>query len=106
MEDDFEGNGVRTGSIEITGYKCDSAFNVHLPSLARPLKPGNINYQGYYDILDITGSEGAILDIYDDYVDLRGIIFKTSDSDEYINKYSPIATYRIPIGGKNTKQID
>ena len=101
-----DSNGVPTAEIKITGYKCDSAFNVHLPSLARPLALGEISHQNYYDILDMNGSEGAIMDIYDDYVDIRGIMFKQSESDEYINKYLPIATYRIPIGGKNIKQID
>ena len=47
---------------------------------------------------DIAGqdSEGAILDIYEDYVDVRGIVFK-EDSDTYINKYYPLAQYRINI---------
>ena len=100
-----DSNGAPIGQIEVTGYKCDSAFNVHLPSLARPLKLG-ANGDSYNNVLDAKGSEGAIMDVYDDYVDIRGIIFKKSDSDEYINKYCPIATYRIPIGGKNIKQID
>ena len=47
---------------------------------------------------DVAGqdSEGAILDIYEDYVDVRGIVFK-EESDTYINKYYPLAQYRINI---------
>lgn len=119
-EDGYEGNGVRTGSIHIIDYKCDSAYNVHLPSLARPLALGedrDIDYLGneilvkdssgeYYKVIDVGSSEGAIMDVYDDYVDIRGIIFKEYGANEYTNKYCPIATYRIPIGGKNIKQID
>lgn len=93
-------NGIGIGNILLGDYKCDSAYNVHLPSLARPLQLSN-NYA-----VDLGRSEGAIMDIYDDYVDIRGIVFKTSDSSEYSNKYCPISTYRIPIGGKNIKQID
>ena len=34
--------------------------------------------------------------IYENYVDIRGIVFK-EDFGPYINKYLPIAQYRIPI---------
>ena len=44
-------------------------------------------------------SEGAIMDIYEDYVDIRGIIFK-ENTNEYINQYCPIAQYRINIPAK------
>ena len=66
-----------------------TGFNVHLPSTCRPLKLSS----GY----DVAGedSEGAIMDIYEDYVDIRGIVFK--DSNEYTNKYYPLAQYRINI---------
>ena len=72
-------------SIGKTGY------NVHLPSTCRPLPLGIINY-------GVAGedSEGAIMDIYEDYVDIRGIVFKESGS-EYTNKYYPLAQYRINI---------
>ena len=66
-----------------------SGFNVHIPSTCRPLKLSS----GY----DVAGedSEGAIMDIYEDYVDIRGVVFK--DSNEYTNKYYPLAQYRINI---------
>lgn len=92
-------NGIGVGNMVIGDYKCESAYNVHLPSLVKPLQLSS----GYST--DNERSEGAIMDVYNDYVDIRGIVFKTSDSDEYINKYYPIATFRIPVGGKNTKQI-
>lgn len=93
-------NGIGIGNIIMGKYKCDSAYNVHLPSLARPLKLST-----EYSV-DMKRSEGAIMDVYYDYVDIRGIVFKTSDNDEYINKYCPTSTYRIPIGGNNIKRID
>lgn len=69
----------------------NTAYNVHIPSTCRPLP------------LEITGyttangdSEGAVMDIYEDYVDIRGLVFK-EDYNEYENKYIPIAQYRINI---------
>jgi hypothetical protein len=66
-----------------------SGFNVHIPSTCRPLK-----LSSGYDIA-YGDSEGAIMDIYEDYVDIRGVVFK--DSNEYTNKYYPLAQYRINI---------
>ena len=69
-----------------------SAYNVHLPSLTRPLGVSN-EYMIAGD-----DSEGAMLDIYENYVDIRGIIFKDSSIDNnYINKHYPLAQYRINI---------
>lgn len=93
-------NGVPISQIELGDKTCDSAYNIHIPSLARPLQ---VSY-GYS--VDLGRSEGGIMDVYKDYVDIRGIIFKTSDSNDYINKYYGLATYRIPVGGKNIKKID
>ena len=68
-----------------------SGYNIHLPSTCRPLPLGITDY-------GVAGedSEGAIMDIYEDYVDIRGIVFKESGS-EYKNKYCPISQYRINI---------
>jgi len=71
-------------------YPIDnSAFNVHIPSTSRPLKISNGYDPAYID------SEGAIMDVYEDYVDIRGIIFK--DSNRYTDKYYPLAQYRINV---------
>jgi len=77
--------------------KCDSAFNIHLPSLARPIPYYVENYG-----VSLKSSEGAVMDIYEDYVDIRGIMFKNEEinSNKYINKYYPLAQYRIPIKAK------
>lgn len=68
-----------------------SGYNVHLPSTCRPLPLGIFNYE-------VAGkdSEGAIMDVYENYVDIRGIIFKENGS-EYKNKYYSLAQYRINI---------
>lgn len=83
---------------ESEGEKC--AYNIHIPSLARPLKQSN-SYS-----IDLNRSEGGVMDVYENYVDIRGIVFKTNNSSEYTNKYTPIANYRLYVGGDNIKQID
>lgn len=65
-------------------YKKDSAWNVHIPSCAIP-----------GDAIDnvelgrmVEENEGAIVDVYEDYIEIRGIDFKTG-------KYIPVAQYRL-----------
>jgi len=89
--------------------QLNTAYNVHLPSTCRPIPLGKTSYgiQG-------EDSEGAIMDVYEDYVDIRGIIFKNkyqthlsidnviydtkaAANKNYINKYYALAQYRIPI---------
>ena len=40
-------------------------------------------------------SEGGIVDVYSDYIVLRGIVFKKESDSEYTNKYEPIAQYKL-----------
>jgi hypothetical protein len=40
-------------------------------------------------------SEGAVVDVYEDYIVLRGIAFKDDGDAEYTNKYLPIAQYKL-----------
>ena len=82
-----------------------TGYNVHIPSTTRPLAS---NY-GKNHILSKSGdwnsakkdadSAGMIMDIYEDYVDIRGVSFKLNDwyPGEYINKYHPLGQYRILI---------
>lgn len=58
--------------------KC--AYNVHIPSTSRPLRLGK--YYGGYSIQS-PGSEIGVMDVYKDYVDIRGII--CADEDSYID---------------------
>ena len=73
-------------NINIT--RSNNSYNVHIPSLARPL-----NISSGYDVAYLD-SEGAIMYVYNNYVDIYGIVFK-ENSNEYINKYHPLALYRI-----------
>lgn len=49
---------------------CESGYNVHIPSLARP-----INDTPNYSV-DYTASQGGIVDVYENYVVVRGIDFE------------------------------
>lgn len=87
---------------------ASTGYNVHIPSTTRPLAS---NY-GKNHVLSKPGdwssakkdadSAGMIMDIYEDYVDIRGVSFKLNDwyPGEYINKYHPLGQYRIPIPSK------
>ena len=65
-------------------YKKNSAWNVHIPSCAIP-----------GDAIDnvelgrmVEENEGAIVDVYEDYIEIKGIDLKTG-------KYIPVAQYRL-----------
>lgn len=40
-------------------------------------------------------SEGAIVDVYEDHVDIRAIEFKGAGDSDYVTRYLPIAQYRL-----------
>lgn len=64
---------------------------VHVPSCAYPQDTNNGTDRFYQDL----ESEGAIVSVYEDYIDIQGITFKTNDTQEYTNLYVPIAQYRL-----------
>ena len=63
--------------------KPSCGWCVHVPSCAQPIdSDGTTRVGKNYE------SEGAIVDVYENYIDIRGVDFKN-------NKYLPIATYRL-----------
>ena len=63
--------------------KPSCGWCVHVPSCAQPIdSDGTTRVGKNYE------SEGAIIDVYQNYIDVRGVDFKNS-------KYFPIATYRL-----------
>ena len=61
----------------------EAGWCVHVPSCAQPIDSDGTTRVGMnYE------SEGAVVDVYENYVDIRGIDFKNG-------KYLPIATYRL-----------
>ena len=72
--------------------KPNSGWAVHVPSCACPIDSDGITTR----VSKPLESEGAVVDVYENYIDIRGIDLKN-------NLYLPIATYRldttiIPIG--------
>ena len=65
-------------------------IRVHIPSTGRPriLSDGTITH-------NYVGSECAIMDVYSDYIVIKGY-------DLSLNKILPIAMYKIPISGGST----
>ena len=65
-------------------YRNNSAWNVHIPSCAIPgdaiddVELGRI----------VEGNEGGVVDVYEDYIEIKGIDLKTG-------KYIPVAQYRL-----------
>ena len=65
------------------GAKPTSGWCVHIPSCGVP-----ITSDGTTRVDNTAGSEGAIIQVYDDYIEILGI-------DLASGKYLPIATYRL-----------
>ena len=65
-------------------YRNNTAWNVHIPSCAIP---GDANDDVEIGRM-VEENEGGIVDVYDDYIEIKGIDFKTG-------KYIPVAQYRL-----------
>jgi hypothetical protein len=66
-------------------------WTVHIPSCASPIDSNGTNSR----VSKPLESEGGIIDVYDDYIVLRGVVFKKESDTEYTNKYEPIAQYKL-----------
>lgn len=65
-------------------YRNNSAWNVHIPSCAIP---GDANDDVEIGRI-IEGNEGCIVDVYENFIEIKGIDLKTG-------KYIPVAQYRL-----------
>lgn len=66
-------------------------WTVHIPSCASPIDSNGVSSR----VSKPLESEGGIVDVYDDYIVLRGVVFKKESDTEYTNKYEPIAQYKL-----------
>ena len=66
-------------------------WTVHIPSCASPIDSNGVSSR----VSKPLESEGGIVDVYSDYIVLRGIVFKKESDSEYTNKYEPIAQYKL-----------
>lgn len=64
---------------------------IHIPSCASPIDSNGVSSR----VSKPLESEGGIVDIYDDYIVLRGVVFKKESDTTYTNKYEPIAQYKL-----------
>ena len=67
-----------------------TGWAVHIPSCASP-----IDSDGSSRVSMPLQSEGGVVDVYEDYVDIRGIEFKGPGDSNYNMKYIPVAQYRL-----------
>ena len=80
----------------LTNEGRTSAWCVHVPSCASPIDSSYGNPSLSSTRVSMAGqSEGAIVDVYEDYVDIRAISFKDAGDSTYSKKYVPIAQYRL-----------
>jgi hypothetical protein len=66
-------------------------WTVHIPSCASPIDSNGVSSR----VSKPLESEGGIIDVYEDYIVLRGMVFKKESDSEYTNKYEPIAQYKL-----------
>lgn len=71
--------------------KPTCGWTVHIPSCASPIDSNGVSSR----VSKPLESEGGIVDVYDDYIILRGVVFKKESDSEYTNKYEPIAQYKL-----------
>ncbi|MBO5656296.1 MAG: metallophosphoesterase [Rikenellaceae bacterium] len=76
------------------GFTPASGWCVHVPSCGVPITSNGTSRED-----NASGSEGAIVEVYEDHVDLLGIDFKSG-------KYLPIATYRLETALKEIEALD
>ena len=64
---------------------------VHIPSCASPIDSNGTNTR----VSKGLESEGGIVDVYDNYIVIRGMVFKDAEDETHVNLYSPIAQYKL-----------
>ena len=64
---------------------------VHVPSCASPIDSDGTSSR----VSKGLESEGGIVDVYDNYIVVRGMVFKDTNDTEYTNLYSPIGQYKL-----------
>lgn len=103
---DTKGTNGPTKRCNVCNYDKDAqaycAYNVHIPSLARPL----LNSLSYS--VDSTAAQCGVVDVYEDCVVVRGIDMTNSTSGNYTytTKYLPVAQYRLPVSIEGVNSAD
>ena len=69
----------------------NSSWTVHIPSCASPIDSDGVSTR----VSIPTASEGAIVDVYEEYIVVKGVSFKKETDSNYTTKYLPIAHYLL-----------
>ena len=77
---------------DINVTKTNNSYNIHLPSLSRPLPYGIKSYTTAN-----ADSEGAIMDVYKDFVVINGYVFKEYDINMDTDITSKLVDYDGPL---------
>lgn len=64
---------------------------VHIPSCASPIDSNGTSSR----VSKGLESEGGIVDVYDNYIVIRGMVFKDAEDETHVNLYTPIAQYKL-----------
>lgn len=64
---------------------------VHIPSCASPIDSNGTSSRVSKELK----SEGGIVDVYDNYIVIRGMVFKDAEDETHVNLYTPIAQYKL-----------
>ena len=64
---------------------------VHIPSCASPIDSNGVSSR----VSKPLESEGGIIDVYEDYIVIRGMVFKDTNDTTYTNLYLPVAQYKL-----------
>lgn len=103
LNDDYNYNDFSDFGQNINGKYSEnydesfkkSAFCVHIPSLSRPLRPeSEFPSLDYNNLIADPGCEGAIMDVYSEGVNIRGIQF-ADENTKVDRKYNIIGEKRI-----------
>lgn len=80
----------------------DGCWTAHAPSCANPIDsvPSDAEETGWTRQTVSAGSEGAVIDVYEDCIDFQGIVFKEAsingpNDSAYTDLYIPVAQYRL-----------
>ena len=64
---------------------------MHIPSCASPIDSDGVSSR----VSKPLESEGGIIDVYEDYIVIRGMVFKDTNDTTYTNLYLPVAQYKL-----------
>lgn len=66
-------------------------WTIHIPSCASPIDSDGVSSR----VSKPLESEGGIVDVYEDYIVIRGMVFKDTNDTTYTNLYLPVAQYKL-----------